>query len=77
MQDVEFLSWDEWEPILNGFNCPCCMGVRLMPTEEELEQRITDALEDRQKELANARAVIRRLDAERLDEIFSKAVDVV
>ena len=48
-----------------------------MPTEEELEQRITDALEDRQKELANARAVIRRLDAERLDEIFSKAVDVV
>ena len=45
-----------------------------MPTEEELEQRTTDSLDDREKELANARAVMRRLDSERLDEIFAKAV---
>ena len=41
---------------------------------EELEQRITDSLDDREKELANARAVIRKLDTDRLDEIFAKAV---
>ena len=46
-----------------------------MPTEEELEQRITDAL-DREREIENARAVIRKLDAERLNEIFDKAVGV-
>jgi hypothetical protein len=45
-----------------------------MPTEEELEQRITDSLDDREKELENARAVIRKLEAERLNEIFDKAV---
>ena len=45
-----------------------------MPTEEELEQRITDSLDDREKELANARSVIRKLDADRLNEIFEKAV---
>lgn len=45
-----------------------------MPTEEEIEQRITDSLDDKEMELANARAVIRRLDAERLNEIFDKAV---
>lgn len=46
-----------------------------MPTEEELEQRITDSLDDREKELATARAAIRKLDAERLNEIFNKAVN--
>ena len=45
MQDGGFVSWDEWKPILNGFNCPCCIGVRLMPTEEELEQITTDRIE--------------------------------
>ena len=43
-----------------------------MPTEEELEQRITDSLDDKEQELKNARAVIR--NAERLNEIFDKAV---
>ena len=46
-----------------------------MPTDEELEERITDTLDDREKELANARAVIRKLEAERLNEIFNKAVE--
>lgn len=45
-----------------------------MPTEEELEQRITDSLDDRTRELEIARAAIRKLDADRLNEIFDKAV---
>ena len=45
-----------------------------MPTEEELEQRVTDSLDNREKELANARAVIHGIDVERLNEIFEKAV---
>lgn len=47
-----------------------------MPTEEELEQRVTDSLDDRERELRKARAVIRDLEAERLNEIFDKAVSV-
>jgi hypothetical protein len=45
MQNGGFVSWDEWKPILNGFNCPCCTGVRLVPTEEELEQITTELIE--------------------------------
>ena len=45
MQNGGFVSWDEWKPILNGFNCPCCMGAMIMPTEEELEQRVTDHID--------------------------------
>ena len=45
-----------------------------MPTEEEIEQRISDALDDRERELKHARAVIRQLDTDRLDEIIDKAV---
>lgn len=40
-----FVSWDEYRPILHTFNCPCCMGVKIMPTEEELEQRITEQID--------------------------------
>lgn len=46
-----------------------------MPTEEELEQRITDSMDDRERELKNARAAIRKLDAERLNQIFDKGGD--
>ena len=42
-----------------------------MPTEEEMEQRVNDALD---QEFRTARAVIRELEAERLNEIFDKAV---
>ena len=45
-----------------------------MPTEEELEQRINETL-DRERELENARAVMRKLDSDRLNEIFDKAVE--
>lgn len=45
MQDGGFVPWDEWKPTLNTFTCPCCMGVTLMPTEEELEQHITDQID--------------------------------
>ena len=40
METGGFIPWDEWKPILRQFNCPCCMGVRVMPDEEELEQRL-------------------------------------
>lgn len=45
-----------------------------MPTEEELEERINDSLDDREQEFRKARAAIRKMEAERLNEIFEKAV---
>ena len=42
---------------------------------EELEERVNNALDDREKELEQARAVIRKLDAERLNEILGKGGD--
>ena len=44
-QNGGFIPWDQWKPILHFFNCPCCMGVQKMPTEEELEQRITEMID--------------------------------
>ena len=46
-----------------------------MPTEEEIEQRINETLDDREQELKVARAAIRKLDADRLNEIFKKGGD--
>jgi hypothetical protein len=54
MQEIGFVSWEEWKPILHQFNCPCCMGVRLMPDEEELEQRINDFIQQGQEEVRKA-----------------------
>ena len=65
MQEIGFVSWDEWKPILHQFNCPCCMGVRFMPDEEELEQRINNALDDKQKELTEARKAIAERNKEK------------
>lgn len=45
MRTGGFVSWDDWKPILHSMTCPCCLGVRLMPTEEELEQRITESID--------------------------------
>lgn len=45
MNDGGFISWEDFKPILRTFNCPCCMGVTLMPDEEELEQRITEHID--------------------------------
>lgn len=60
MQQIGFVSWDEWKkkPILHRFNCPCCMGVRLMPDEEELEQRINDYIQQGQEEVRKALEII-------------------
>ena len=41
-----------------------------MPDREELEELISIRLDD--KEIEKVREAIRKLDAERLDEIFSK-----
>ena len=45
MEQVISIPWGDWKPRLRTFNCPCCMGVRLMPTEEELEQRINEQID--------------------------------
>ena len=71
MQDGGFLSWDEWKPILNGFNCPCCMGVRLMPTEEELEQRVHEHI-DRE----GAKNAILALEIETLKKAVEKVENI-
>lgn len=44
MENGGFIPWDEWKPVLNRFSCPCCVGVRMMPDEEELEQRLLENL---------------------------------
>lgn len=44
MENGGFIPWDDWKPVLNRFSCPCCMGVRVMPDEEELEQRLLENL---------------------------------
>ena len=48
MQNGGFIPWDQFPKIpLHGCTagCLCCMGVRKMPTEEELEQRITSMID--------------------------------
>lgn len=45
MEQGGFVSWEEWESFKPRQLCPCCMGVRLMPTEEELEQRVTEHID--------------------------------
>ena len=45
METGGFVPWDEWKPILRQFNCPCCMGVRVMPDGEELEKLLLENLD--------------------------------
>ena len=54
METGGFIPWDEWKPILRTFTCPCCSGVRLVPDEEELEQRITAILDKSREEIRDA-----------------------
>jgi hypothetical protein len=44
-------------------------------TEEELEQRVNNLLDDRQKELEAARVAIQKLDLEKLREILNEGGD--
>jgi hypothetical protein len=43
-----------------------------MPTEEEIEERVNDSLDDKHRELKIARAAVRK---NQLKEILEKAVD--
>lgn len=48
MRTEVFIPWDEWTQVpLHGCTrgCTCCLGVGIMPTEEELEQRITEQID--------------------------------
>lgn len=71
MQNGGFIPWEEWKPILHTFNCPCCMGVRLMPTEEDLEQMTTEQL-DRER----TREAILKLEIETLIKAVEKVEDI-
>lgn len=71
MEQGGFIPWEDWKPILRTFNCPCCMGVRLMPTEEELEQRINDHI-DRER----VRDAILALEIETLKKAVEKVENI-
>ena len=66
-QEMIYVPWDDFKPALNGFSCPCCMGVRLMPDEEELEQRINDQI-DRER----IKEAILKLEIETLKKAVEK-----
>lgn len=68
MEQGGFIPWEDFKPRLHTFTCPCCMGVRLMPDEEELEQRINDQI-DRER----IKEAILKLEIENL----KKAVEQV
>lgn len=74
METGGFVSYDsiDFERILSNHRCICdyCMGVKIMPDKEELEERLNTYLDDQAVE--RMREAIRKLDVERLDEIFSK-----
>lgn len=71
MQDGGFVSWEDWKPILHGLNCPCCMGVVLMPDGEELEQFITEQIE--QERIKDA---ILKIEIENLKKAVAKGEDI-
>ena len=67
MEQGGFVPWDDFKPILHRFNCPCCMGVRIMPDEEELEQRINEQI-DRER----IKEAILKLEIETLKKAVEK-----
>ena len=71
MQNGGYLPFDEFP--MPKLRCCClyCGGMK-MTTEEELEQRVNNLLDDRTKELEAARAAIQKLDLEKLREILDK-----
>lgn len=71
MQDGGFVPWEEWKPILHRLNCPCCMGVRFMPDEEELEQIITEHID--MERIQNA---ILKLEIDTLKKAVGKVENV-
>lgn len=53
MQQGGFIPWRDFKPRL----CRCCIGVMKMPTEEELEQRITEQIDREETETAILHAI--------------------
>lgn len=47
--DSCFVPYTEHFPRLRYCNCPNCLGVMTMPTENELEERVTELI-DKQRE---------------------------
>ena len=54
MKNGGFIPWDQF-PMPKRI-CPCC-GVMRMPTEEELEQRITEQIDKERLESAIREAI--------------------
>lgn len=71
MEQGGFVSWDDFKPILHRFSCPCCMGVRIMPDAEELEQRVNDQM-DRER----VRDKILALEIQNLIKAVEKVEDI-
>ena len=46
MPDECFVPYDSFFARLHSYNCPCCIGGKKMPTEEELEQMITEQIDN-------------------------------
>jgi hypothetical protein len=68
-----FVSWDDFDvpAMLSRCRCSLCIGGIRMPTEEEIEERVNDSLDDKHRELKIARAAVRK---DQLKEILEKAV---
>lgn len=44
--DFVYIPFDMFFARLSTNNCPCCTGGKKMPTEEELEQMITEQIDN-------------------------------
>ena len=73
LQTGGFVSWDDFDflAMLSRCRCSLCIGGIRIPTEEEIEERVNDSLDNKQRELKIARAAIRK---DQLKEILEKAV---
>lgn len=70
--DGFFVPYDDFMPALRTFNCPCCMGVTLMPDGEELEQFITEQIDG--ERIKNA---ILSLEIEQMNKSLEKTKEVM
>lgn len=70
-REMIYVPWDDFRPTLNSFTCPCCMGVRIMPDGEELEQLINEQI-DRER----VKDAILSLEIETLKKAVKKVEDI-
>ena len=70
MRNGGVIPYDDFSKILSKWRCPGCMGV-IMPTEEELEQRINEQI-DRER----VRTAILKLEIENLKKAVEKVENV-